>query len=450
MSQIRLTHTNANLKTLSEFANFFNIAISEKFTIKNFFDYNRELIFNQLNIKQKTEIAKELGKSETELTAEDLKEDMTLPCPCNLILDDKYMVYNLVVKNNSFQIPVTDTIAFQNSEIKKILQDPYFIPDEDKDEDNLYKKILPGIRVLGWFKALHYHDKEKNTSNNIDNIYSSVANFIDLSPYIQALSTSVSLNGGSFSISLPHIPLYTDYVAQNDMIPSILNSYGNVNKTDGQGEAVINAKQGNDLLASDEGGGLYVKSSIFQKDYFNWLIQPNDLIFIAFNAMDEVIDDNLSGKTWDMIALVDSVSFSKDANGNSGVNVSGRDLMKLITDDSRMFFPNSVSNGTNCVFDNTEAVLSGAGDFNGVMHINGKSNTNDAGELPVINGTLPVFAMEPNDYSIDFVIKAVVSKLANMRIVPDYLFTSWGDKRTKFSDLKPIVEPAQSNSKTTS
>ena len=440
MTQLRLFHNNKNLKTLNEFASFYNIKITEEFTIKDFFEYNREYIFNQLTINQITELRKELGKEE--LSKDDLKVDMTLPCPCTLYVEQKYVTYNLYVKNNNLQYPTTNVIAFQDAEIQKIIQDTFLKLGQQ------YRKIIPGIRVMGWFKALHFYDKERGTSNGIDNIYNAVTNFIDLSPYILSLNTTVNGNGGNFSLTLPHVPLYT-LTLQGEMEPSILNTKGNVNADMGsQGvDMIINPQQGAEFLTDDK-SQIYVKSSLFQQDYFSWLISTNDLLFISFNAMTDVIDDDLSNHTWDMIALIDNVSVSKDANGGVSVSISGRDLMKLITDDSRMFFPNSVSNGTNCPFDNTETVLSG-GDFNGILERDGRENRNERGELPLLDGTLPVFAMEPNDFTIDFVIKAVVSQLANMRIVPEFLFTSWGDKRTKFTDFTPIVKPTNENTKTT-
>jgi hypothetical protein len=171
-------------------------------------------------------------------------------------------------------------------------------------------------------------------------------------------------------------------------------------------------------------------------------MQSNDLIFISFNGMDELTDDNLANKNYDMIGLIDSVSLSKDSNGNMRVDVSGRDLMKVITEDSSIFFYQSVANGDSNVFkrmskgfDNTETCLQG-GDVDSLFTYNGaKLSAN--GTTRQLNGAINVFACEPNDLSIDFVIKTVVSHLANMNIVPDDLFVSWGNKRTRFSTLKP-------------
>ena len=69
-----------------------------------------------------------------------------------------------------------------------------------------------------------------------------------------------------------------------------------------------------------------------------------------------------------------------------------------------------------------------------------KGAENQDGSPRQLTNMINVFAQEPNDFSIDFVIKTIISHLANLQIVPDDLFVSWGDKRTMFSDFKPKSE----------
>jgi hypothetical protein len=218
---------------------------------------------------------------------------------------------------------------------------------------------------------------------------------------------------------LPHLPLYGTLKSNTDITSSDAVK-GN--------SAIIDR----DLQASDID---YIKSSLDSFDYFEWLIQSNDLLFISFDGMDELTDDNLAYKNYDMIGLVDSVSISKDANGGFHIDISGRDLIKIITDDSSIFFYQGVASGSAKVFDNTETCLQG-GDKDSVFIYNGAMQQAN-GTTRQLNGAINIFACEPNDFSIDFVIKTVVAHLANMNIVPDDLFVSWGDKRTRFSTLKP-------------
>ena len=69
-----------------------------------------------------------------------------------------------------------------------------------------------------------------------------------------------------------------------------------------------------------EGGSVYAKSELDTMDYFNWLISPNDLLFISFHPLPDLVDDQLAGNSFDMIALVDSVSVSRNANSFSLFN----------------------------------------------------------------------------------------------------------------------------------
>jgi hypothetical protein len=195
----------------------------------------------------------------------------------------------------------------------------------------------------------------------------------------------------------------------------------------------VDKEQMNNFFIGENRDELSVKSEFNSFNYFEWLIQHNDLLFISFHDMEELTNDNLSGKQFDMIALVDNVTVNRNSPSASvSVTVTGRDLMKLITDDASLFFPAGVAASNGRIFDNTETTIKG-GDF--VMRYKGVEKQNGSIRLP--NGMINVFSQEPNDFSIDFVIKTVISHLANIKIVPDDLFVSWGDKRTMFSDLIP-------------
>ena len=299
---------------------------------------------------------------------------------------------------------------------------------------------------------------------NANNIYDRKNLLTDLTPYIISINTSVGIAGGSFTIMLPHIPLYTndeEKIYQNSQ-NSKITSFGSSGHAEIQIsdvtqqdllslaekdvdeiiEKVLSDKQfdvlgtWNDPLYKDK--EYYAKSSSESRDYFNWLIQQNDILLISFDDMAEVGDENdIAGQSFDMIGLVDRVSLSRDPSGNITVRISGRDLMKLINDDSSLFFPQSVANGDGNIFENTESSNSEKGDMGVVKSSDGRVLSNRQ-RMPV-SGNIQLFKMEaPNGYTIDFILKAVVSQLANMSVAPDELFNLWpSDRRTKFNDLSP-------------
>lgn len=423
ITYLKLYNNNPSLETLAQFADFYKIQFTDKFKLQNFFEINRNEIFSQLSNEQKQEIAGSLSKSITELTSADINKDIKLPCPCYLFIEEKYVSYSLIAKNTNFQVPTSSAIAFEDEQIKSTLQ------DDGATLENA-TRIVPGCRVIGWFKTMWF-SKIANGGENakkdteLDDIYNLKQSFLDLSKYVVSINTNVGNSGGNFTISLPHIPLY------EQLGGLILKSYVQDQHEFGN-QPFVKADKSTKIIPDT------IRSSVNTFDYFNWLIQANDLLFISFDNMNGLIDENLAGHKFDMIGLVDSVSISKNPQGNLSVDISGRDLMKVITDDSSIFFYQGVSAGNYDIlksYDNSETVLRG-GDLDGMIFNGGTKNVNDSA-LRQLNGNINIFACEPNDFSIDFVIKTVMSHLANMSVVPDDLFISWANKRTTISALKP-------------
>lgn len=415
ISYLKLFNNNPALETLSQFADFYKIRFSNEYKLENFFELNRYDIFSQYNDEQKQNLALSLDKSISELTSEDIKIDMKLPCPCYLFIEEKYISYSLIAKNTNFQVPSVSAIAFENEEIKKILQN-------EGVKIGLTKRMNPGCRVIGWFKTMHFYSKDIKKNTDLDDIYNLKQTFLDLSKYVVSLNTSVNQSGGSFTISFPHIPLYsTNSISSN-----------NYSKQESEMGNVRNIKAPKNLVSGS------VKSSVNTFDYFNWLIQANDLLFISFDDTKGLVNENIAGHVFDMIGLIDSVSLSKNPQGGLTVDVSGRDLMKIITEDSSIFYYQGVSAGNPDIlksYDNVEAA-SNKGDLSGIS-FNGSSKHPKKNILRQLTGSINIFACEPNDFSIDFVIKTLMSHLANMSVVPNDLFVSWGDRRTTVSVLTP-------------
>ena len=427
MANFKLFHNNPNNETLKDFADSYKIRLNDKFSLDDFFSLNKEIIFKQLSQSQLIELAKSKGCGVKDLSADDIDKDIILPCPCHLFIDDKYVDYSLAVKNTNFQSQNIDFIAFADEQIKNVLSEVnvYFLKHRGDIE-----RMKPGCRVLGWFKSLYYSGKGSG-NHEVNNIYNSSANFVDISAFITQMNVSVSNSGGNFTITLPHIPVYSDIIL-SDMSPTRLFS-ANINSGN-----FVNKEQMNNFYLTGNSEELVAKAEFGAFNYFEWLIQHNDLLFISFHDMEDLEDDNLSGHQFDMIALVDNVTVNKNSpSANISVTVSGRDLMKLITDDASIFFPTGVAASNGRIFDNTETTIKG-GDLESVMRYKGVEKQD--GTPRQLTHLLNIFAQEPNDFSIDFVIKTVVSHLSNMQIVPDDLFVSWGDKRTMFSELKPKDE----------
>lgn len=448
METFNLYHNNPNNKTLKEVCKFAGVYLDpddskkeDKYTLKDLFEDNKQSIFNQMSLLQRIDYIKEKGldKKVADLTADDLDIEMTLPCPLKIIIPKRFVTYQMGAKNTTFQVPVSDVTAFEDAQIRSSIRE-----DAVRLKFNLasVKKQEVRCSVIGFFKTLYYNMINSSAARfgKSDGIYQTASSFTDISDFICSLSTSVGEQGGTFSFSLPHVPLYhlQDFVAgsmgQSDM-----------NKKDAfANQADVDALTKEIHTFSGEDYSV-VKSSIDSTDYFNWLISPNDLMFISFDKIDKarINDADMAMNTFDMIGLVESVTLNRDSSGNITVNVSGKDLMKLIQDDSSIFFPNASVIDRGNFFDNVEGALR-TGDLAGVGTVNGtaadKANGNGSMLRMPSTGSIRLFNEECNGFTIDYIIKVAIRELANIQICPSEIFQSWGERRTKFQYFVPKNE----------
>lgn len=429
MSQFTLYHNNNNLKTLSDFmeANrIIGISVDDLFDYKyNDTKSNRDLFFEQMSTEEKALYSKELGKTKDDpaITASDLKSDMTLPCPCIFKIDSKYLVREIAISQTNFQASTDDIYAFENSHIQNILN------NEGYNIKKYAKKVAPSCSVWGWFKSLYY-----SGSTFFGDHYQSKNNkFVNISDFIIDVNTNVTAQGGTFSITLPIIHSVGKSETKLVTGDSKFLIDGYTDRFASQAELFIY----NRYASRENRKNFFHKVGISSMDdnYFNWLIQSNDLIFISFEELE--LESESGSKVFDMIGLVENVSVNVDASGRGSVSVSGKDLMKLITDDNSLFFNTSSASGESRIFSNTESAGK-QGDIRDADMIGGSENSPE-NRLRLSTNQIDVFAL-PFNRSIDFVIKGVISQLANIEVVPDYVFTSWGDARTKFIDFLSYQE----------
>ena len=448
METFILYHNNPNVKKLEEFCEVSKVYFDsdksdkkDKYQLKDFFEDNRQRIFDQMSMYFRIEYIEKMGlnKKVNELTADDLVIDMTLPCPLQLIIPKRFVTYTICAKNTIFQEPVSDITAFENAQIRSAIREDVvrFLTRRD------VKKQANTCSVIGFFKTLYYNkmdssDKEIGAS---DGIYQTKSSFTDISKFILSLNTSVGEQGGSFSFSLPHVPMYHLW----DMNKGFSSSSDNYKKDAVASEVDIDAITKEIYSISGNEEYPVVKSQLDSMDYFNWLIAPNDLMFISFDDVNReyIKDSDMAMNTFDMIGLVESVSLTRDSNGNLTVNVSGKDLMKLLSDDSSIFFPNASVIDAGNFFDNTEGSLR-TGDLAGVGTVNGTVADKAGSKRSIIRmpstGSVRLFNEECNGFTIDYIIKVVIMELTNMQICPSELFQSWGKNRTTFSYLNPKNE----------
>lgn len=420
---IDIIHDQKSVTTMKDFIAFYHI---DEITPEKLFDDNRENIFAAMSWLDKCSYMVQhgmTGAADT-LTPDKLDPEMTLPRFAKIRVYYTNVRQEDVLYISNVKAKITDYTKWSDERLLEITDSNGF-----RSEGNVvtkeYRKMAPNIRVCGWFKALDFLSNYRGT----DAITSTVR---DISRYVGAMTVNTTKNGGNFTLSLPHIAV----------------------------EKIVRGKAGlyeGTIVSAEIENKPYYKTTFAddtsrnEDDYFNWLISPNDLIFLRFEKTVEEINDDLNNRTgepqlhgdvWDMIGLVDSVSISTDAQGTaSNVTVKGRDLMKLLIDDGSFFFPIAMDLGARELFANASGVsVTSGGDGLGVQ-INCKNALNRLMGRSVSGNILP---FRGSMFTLEFVLKEVINWLSNIAIAPDYLFTPWGDERTTMMDIEP---PAPENPK---
>lgn len=413
---LTLYHHDSSVKTLKEFMEKERIV---KVSVDELFDYNRDAIFNQMSPSEKASYAQSLGKKS--ITSDDLKSDMTLPIPCVMHIKAEYVVKELAISQTNFEVQTDNIYAFQKEEINNILQNEGYMPT-----DQSFKRTAPQCSVFGWFKSKYYVGQFDGDDKWAGRIKSENNKFIDISDYVVNLTTNVTANGGNFQITLPIINSIEDFVKVQPYENSPVLAMRSLSYTD---------RSAKTLDVYQFGKNFYHKAGMLamEQNFFNWLISSNDLIFIAFETLE--LEETLGGKIFDMIGLVDDVVVNQNANGQGSVTVSGRDLMKLLNDDSSLFFNTSTVWGQSEIFANTES----AGKQGDIVNADAFGDKGaPINRIRRSTNEIDTFA-NPFNRTIDFVMKGVISQLANIEVVPSYVFEGWGDRRTRFAELYPSV-----------
>lgn len=430
---IYLHHRNCKISNIGEYLEYERIFGVE---VKDFFEMNKELIFQQMTEDDKTVFYDKNNKWPE--SSADLDENISLPCPCNLKIKSDKVTSEIAINATNFQVDEEDYFAFVSDEVQNIFQ------NEGYKLDNVSKRKVD-CQVFGWFKSLHHVGRFDD-----GNAYSTKkdrSEFAELSRHIISLATSVTSNGGSFTIKLPVI---------NSGASSLLSKYEGGRSTIWSSAGKYNAEYN---FGGEVGmDGYYAKSAYSSVDsnYYNWLISSNDLIFISFEKLEMElkrgekggqlggygdsfdIDSVISEGVYDMIGLVDDVSVVKDAgSATAHVEVTGRDLMKLLIEDGTFFFQQSTSSDPSQVFANEQS-YGKQGDIREADYMSGKES-NSINRIRNIGGEADMFAYI-GSLRLDYILKGVISKLANIEVVPDYVFDSWGDDRTRYLDLIPKEE----------
>lgn len=329
-----------------------------------------------------------------------IKKGSTIITPLNKFITERQLIYG---KN---QILIQKDFNAYFSEYQKIL----------KDNDGYQKS---GVLVSQINRGLI--DAQIININVRVWIYSKIlGELIDISPLVLSCSTSKRADMGNFAITLsPARKMVFDAEYQSSS-----NEKGVVN--------VFN-------IFSNRGDLI--------PDYFEKYIQYNDLVFIRFESLEMEKDEigyesgqvlrlsSLANPTkepgdnpawyrvWDMIGFVDTISSSINFGyTDKNITISGRDFMKLLIEDGAYFYPYKyMSGGEN------KSIWMGSED-SGVFKRN------------VLTGVYDEYFFNYELKDIRGYLGFVINHLSNLGIIPDDVFSSYGERRSKLNKVPGLRE----------
>lgn len=346
----------------------------------------------------KKEDKKYIGKDATQLK---LIIGTKLAIPTNKIDRVGLLTQGIEVVSN-------DIPAFKARALAELEADQRYRPKNKPIDGKLQGKLseeYPDMTVWIWCRAL-----SEAVEDNEGQIF-------NITPFVQKVNTNVDKNGGNFQLNLP--PLVCEVGESGKWIikRQSLKQYETSKNTSLQGDGFVAEAN---LFKIGKDGGLKRNEFLFHN-----IISSNDMVWIRFETLEiekeQRIKDNaefyinkanLAGRIYDMIGLVDSNALTIDPQDNNvSISINGRDLSKLFIEDGSYFYPLEMSQGK----------LNFAG---------GTTQQNSLMQRVFSDNALQYFNSYFNN-SIENVLKFVIQQLSTIKVVPDDLFTSYGERRNK-------------------
>jgi len=306
---------------------------------------------------------------------------------------------NFAIKRDQRTTPpifdLSDFKPFVSQKLKQLLDDPkYYSEIRDNDGTLSGRTDNNDISVYAWIRGVEY----PGSTNQEGTWY-------NISAFVESLQTNVSKSSGSFAMSLsPAICRFDDQAGWH--LENVVGyNYGSVRDDSLSTTVISKYKNKSDNFVSRE------------TTFFNTVMQENDLIYIRFErlAMEDESklasavfgEQDIQGKVYDMIGLVDSVDQSTSSQSMT-TTVQGRDLMKLWIEDGSYFYPEQFAQN---IFTDENSVLAKR------IKIEKEANL-------LIGAS---YSFKP----ISIILKYIFNKFSNIGMVPNSVFRGYGDKLYK-------------------
>jgi len=307
--------------------------------------------------------------------------------------------------------------AFKAAKLAELEADKGYIsinkPIEGQIIKGGYQEMLPDVTVWIWCRALSTKDSESSELKG---------EFFDLTPFIENVTTNMTKNGGNFQLKLPPLMCVQDKDNKWTLVKASLDQYVNKNGASLQGTGYV-AHSTMFTPVADE-------PLVRSKFLFHNMISANDLVLIRMETLEMekeqrysdaneyyVSKKNIAGRIYDMIGLVDTNTMvTTPASNDVSISVTGRDLAKIFIEDGTYFY----------ALENSQGMLKFAG-----QSTQKNSLTN---RIFADNGMAFIGLYQFT--SIEYILKFVIQQLSNIKILPNDLFESYGDRRNNtYTDI---------------
>lgn len=272
-----------------------------------------------------------------------------------------------------------------------------------------FKELYPDLTVWLWCRSLTTATKENNQLPLTGQIF-------DITRFISNITTNMGKNGGNFEVQLAPIVCKRD---NTNGYWSIDYAYYQERINNQDEHEFFSESQLNKIVS---GGDEFTYETSRNTFLFHNCINTNDVIFIRHEPLliegqkrtDDIANknsfvdkNNLPGRTYDMIGLIDSNRLNISPNNNDiTVQIAGRDLSKLFIEDGTYFY----------ALENTQGLLNFAG---------GTSAKNDLTRRIIGDNSLLYLSLYFNN-SIEKILEFIIQQLSTIEVIPDDLFSGYG------------------------
>lgn len=286
--------------------------------------------------------------------------------------------------------------AFIANQLERLLRDPLYTQTSRlTNSQGVLKNINTDVSVFMWIRSLSSVENGELTGG-----------WVNISAFVSTLNTFVDADGGQFQINLSPVVCKPD--PENGWIidPDKIRKYSTGSLRD-------------DYLSFSQINRNELGSFRRNEYLFHTAVQENDLVYIRFERLARDREEDLRetganlnpnfvpGNTYDMIGLVDSSRLNVSAQNTSAtVEISGRDLSKVLIVDGSYFFPLAFA----------QQIFVSAGEREAEEGRIARRSKFD-GRIVALSAYL--------DRSIQFSLQFIINQLSNTGLVPNSVFQAY-------------------------